>query len=420
MEAQAPPPDAVSPDPLVVADELHPPPPSLAAEDVPPSGADDQAPPLDAVAPDPPTPTVAEELPLLEVEEDVLPAAADTVDAASSEVPEEGAGGVVLTDELRDQIVKQVEYYFSDENLPTDEFMLKFVKKNKHGFVPIGVIASFRKMKKLVQDHSIIEAALRTSSKLVVSPDGKRVRRLHPLPHTELKDAKKSTVVVENLPPDFSLESIREKFGAVGKIVNITICDPRSVKESATPKKVDFILSSKIHALVEYEAVETAEKAVTTLNDERNWRTGMKVRLLAKQNAKGSGKYNQSSKESQDSVSKRNNQNQPSKEEQNTTSEKSSSAYSVEGTTDKENLNSVPTPEDELLLQKSNAKVARKSRYKGQGKSQVQQNAKGHGGSGSESLNKPMPGPRMPDGTRGFTMGRGRPLPLQKSEKVEE
>ena len=28
----------------------------------------------------------------------------------------------------------QVEYYFSDENLPTDEFPLKYVKKNKKGF----------------------------------------------------------------------------------------------------------------------------------------------------------------------------------------------------------------------------------------------------------------------------------------------
>jgi La-related protein 7 len=28
----------------------------------------------------------------------------------------------------------QVEYYFSDENLPTDEFLLKFVKKNKEAF----------------------------------------------------------------------------------------------------------------------------------------------------------------------------------------------------------------------------------------------------------------------------------------------
>jgi La-related protein 7 len=175
------------------------------AEDVLPSATDGQAPPPDAVATEPPT--VADEPPLLVVEGEVLPVAADAVNAASSVAPKDGAGDVVLTDELRDQIVKQVEYYFSDENLPTDEF-LKFVKKNKEGFVPIGVIASFRRMKKLVQDHAIIEAALRTSSKLVVNSDGKRVRRLHPLLHTELKYAKKSTVVVENLPPDFSLESI--------------------------------------------------------------------------------------------------------------------------------------------------------------------------------------------------------------------
>jgi La-related protein 7 len=78
-----------------------------------------------------------------------------------------------------------VEYYFSDENLPTDEFLLKYVKKNKKGFVPIETI-----VKKLVQDLSVIAAALRTSPKLVVSSDGKRVRRLGPLPQNELKDSK--------------------------------------------------------------------------------------------------------------------------------------------------------------------------------------------------------------------------------------
>jgi La-related protein 7 len=151
-----------------------------------------------------------------------------------------------------------VEYYFSDENLPTDEFLLKYVKKNKKGFVPIETI-----VKKLVQDLSVIAAALRTSPKLVVSSDGKRVRRLGPLPQNELKDSKKSTVLVENLPPDFSMESIQEKFGTVGKVVNITINDPELAKESSTAKKPAFILSSKVHALVEYEAVEAAEKAVS-------------------------------------------------------------------------------------------------------------------------------------------------------------
>ncbi|KAF8766290.1 hypothetical protein HU200_007806 [Digitaria exilis] len=396
MEGQAPPLlDAVEPEPAAVADELPPP-------------------PREGVAPDPltvsdelhPPPSATGEV------EGALPVAPDTVNAASSGVPE--AGGVVLTDELRDQIVKQVEYYFSDENLPTDEFMLKYVKKNKKGFVPIEIIASFRRMKKLVQDITVIAAALRTSPKLVVSPDGKRVRRLHPLQHNELRDSKKSTVLVENLPPGFSLESIQEKFGTVGKIVNITIIDPELVKESSNAKKHDFVQSSKVHALVEYEAVDAAEKAVTALSDESNWRTGLKVRLLSKV----PGKHNKSSKENQDTVSKKNNQNQHLKEDQQTGSEKNSVTDSMESTKDKENLNSAITTKTELQHQKSNPKGGRKGRYKGQG--QIQQNTNKQGSSGSEPLSKPIPGPRMPDGTRGFTMGRGRPLPLQKFENGEE
>ncbi|RLM93751.1 la-related protein 6A isoform X1 [Panicum miliaceum] len=397
MDGQAPPPlDAVAPEPLAVADELPPPPPPLEVEDALPPGMDGQAPPLDGVAPVPLA--VSDELPpppspTGEVE-DAIPVAPVTVNAASSGVPEAGTGGVALTDELRDQIVKQVEYYFSDENLPTDEFLLKYVKKNKKGFVPIETIASFRRMKKLVQDLSVIAAALRTSPKLVVSSDGKKVRRLGPLPQNELKDSKKSTVLVENLPPDFSMESIQEKFGTVGKVVNITINDPELAKESSTAKKPAFILSSK----------------VTTLSDESNWRTGMKVRLLSK----GSGKHSKSSKENQDTVSKKNIQNQHGKEQQ-TALEKNSIGDSVENTNDKENLNSAFTTETEHQHQKPNPKGGRKGQYKGH--SQIQQNTNKQG---SESLNKPIPGPRMPDGTKGFTMGRGRPLPLQKSEKAEE
>ena len=31
-------------------------------------------------------------------------------------------------------VLLQVEYYFSDENLPTDKFLLNAMKKNKKGF----------------------------------------------------------------------------------------------------------------------------------------------------------------------------------------------------------------------------------------------------------------------------------------------
>uniref|UniRef100_A0A453FJC1 La-related protein 6A n=1 Tax=Aegilops tauschii subsp. strangulata TaxID=200361 RepID=A0A453FJC1_AEGTS len=351
--------------------------------------------------------------PPLEAEDD--PLIVPVIDA-SSEASDVVTSGVVLTDELRDKIVKQVEYYFSDENLPTDEFMLKFVMKNKEGLgnVPLGVIASFRKMKKLVQDHSTIEAALRTSSKLVVSSNGKRVRRLHPLPCNELKDVKKRTVVVENLPLDFSLESIQEKFGSVGKIMKITIHDPHAVGESAASKKPDFMLSNKVHAIVEYEAVEAAEKAVATLNDERNWRTGMRVILLAKRSVVGSGKNIQSSKENHGTCLRKNNEGQFSKEVQQSVSEKNGGADSGEVASDKENVNSDVNHEEVRQHQRANASGGRKGRYRIQG----------HGSSptipGSDSASKPISGPRMPDGTRGFTMGRGRLLPLPEAEKAQK
>ncbi|KAF7023760.1 hypothetical protein CFC21_036213 [Triticum aestivum] len=358
--------------------------------------------------------------PPLEAEDD--PLIVPVIDA-SSEASDVVTSGVVLTDELRDKIVKQVEYYFSDENLPTDEFMLKFVMKNKEGLgnVPLGVIASFRKMKKLVQDHSTIEAALRTSSKLVVSSNGKRVRRLHPLPCNELKDVKKRTVVVENLPLDFALESVQEKFGSVGKIMKITIHDPHAVGESAASKKPDFMLSNKVHAIVEYEAVEAAEKAVATLNDERNWRTGMRVILLAKRSVVGSGKNIQSSKENHGTCLRKNNEGQFSKEVQQSVSEKNGGADSGEVASDKENVNSDVNHEEVRQHQRANASGGRKGRYRSQGKGLSGQ---GHGSSptipGSDSANKPISGPRMPDGTRGFTMGRGRSLPLPKAEKAQK
>lgn len=31
-------------------------------------------------------------------------------------------------------VLFQVEYYFSDENLPTDKHMMSLIKKNKEGF----------------------------------------------------------------------------------------------------------------------------------------------------------------------------------------------------------------------------------------------------------------------------------------------
>ncbi|KAK3038747.1 hypothetical protein RJ639_028354 [Escallonia herrerae] len=208
----------------------------------------------------------------------------ETSDPHLDEVPrpsdEHSFRTLTTNDNLNHKIVKQVEYYFSDENLRTDNFLMSYLTKDKHGFVPIDIIASFKKMKKLSRERSVIVAALKDSSLLVVSLDEKKVKRLHPLPFTEVKDPQLCTVLVENLPEDHSTENIRKIFGEAGNIKNICIRDPDAVRQSRKGTTEEKLLSGKLHALVEFETLEAAEKAVATLNDEQDWRYGMRVKFL--------------------------------------------------------------------------------------------------------------------------------------------
>jgi hypothetical protein len=52
---------------------------------------------------------------------------------------------VCVPPELQQQIVEQVEWYFSDENLSKDSFLVKHIHRNKQGLVSLKLVASFRK-----------------------------------------------------------------------------------------------------------------------------------------------------------------------------------------------------------------------------------------------------------------------------------
>ncbi|GFY88603.1 RNA-binding protein [Actinidia rufa] len=59
-----------------------------------------------------------------------------------------------------------------------------------------------------------------------------------------------------------------------------------------------------------------------------------------------------------------------------------------------------------------------RNRRRGKGQKYPGTNGLGHGtvlSSHASEPSKPPPGPKMPDGTRGFTMGRGRPLAFNQN-----
>ncbi|GKV21263.1 hypothetical protein SLEP1_g31257 [Rubroshorea leprosula] len=280
----------------------------------------------------------------------------------------------VLTDDLRQKVVKQVEYQFSDMSLLANESLSKQINKDPDGYVPVSFIASTKKIKSLLINNQLLSQALRTSSKLVVSDDGKKVRRKLPFTEKDKEELQSCIVVVENLPEDHSHQNLDKIFSVVGSVKTIRICHPQESNSSRS--KGDFFMSNKIHALVEYESTEMAEKAVEKLNDERNWRKGLRVRLLLRCSPKSVLKNRKSEfdgiLDDDDSPHTECSEDSP---------------HSIHADSAENNA-------------EANSVGLKKGWAKGRGK-----------GRGHDALPKPtFKGPRMPDGTKGFTMGRGKPL----------
>uniref|UniRef100_A0A0D9WUK2 HTH La-type RNA-binding domain-containing protein n=1 Tax=Leersia perrieri TaxID=77586 RepID=A0A0D9WUK2_9ORYZ len=296
------------------------------------------------------------------------------------------------------KIVKQVEYQFSDINLVANEFLLKIMNKDSEGYVPLSVIASWKKIKSLGATNQMLVKALRTSTKLIVSDDGKKVRRRQPFTEKHKEELQSRMIIAENLPEDSSRNSLEKIFGVVGSVKNIKMCHPQE-PSTARSSKSDTLVSNKMHALVEYENSQQAEKAVEKLNDERNWRKGLRVRTVLRRSPKSVMRLKRADLD-----------------------------HLVLGSDDDHSPHSEssPTAEEEQQQQRGGGWAARG----GRGKLQVAaphspQSAPagsvGHFESAAVSprhSNKQLPasprthahGPRMPDGTRGFTMGRGKPL----------
>lgn len=133
---------------------------------------------------------------------------------------------VTPSDELADKICAQVEYYFSDENIIKDAFLLKHVKRNKEGYVSLKLISSFKKVKHLSRDWRVVGAALTKSKKLEINSQGTKLRRVNPLPLFD-QTAPSRTIFAAGLPIEkLTVESVAEIFKPCGEIALIRVLKP--------------------------------------------------------------------------------------------------------------------------------------------------------------------------------------------------
>lgn len=99
-----------------------------------------------------------------------------------------------------DEIRKQVEFYFSDSNLPTDKFLLTQVGGSENKPVPVKVIHSFKRMRHF-QPYSAVVAALKESTTLnIIGVEGsEEIQRKTALPENITANPQVNVHMVEDV-----------------------------------------------------------------------------------------------------------------------------------------------------------------------------------------------------------------------------
>lgn len=171
----------------------------------------------------------------------------------------------VPNDEFCEKIVEQVEFYFSNESILKDAFLLKHVRRNKEGLVSLKLVSSFKRVRQLTKDWRVVGYAIKQKSNLIELNDiGTKIRRIESLPcHDETMPSR--TVVATDLGLDkITIEKVFELFSNCGEIALVRIMRvggpiPADVRQFIN-KYPDLL--QKECALVEFVESQSARNAL--------------------------------------------------------------------------------------------------------------------------------------------------------------
>lgn len=155
-----------------------------------------------------------------------------------------------MSDSLESQIKKQIEFYFSDSNFRHDTFLKAAAESDPEGFVPISVLLTFNRLKKLSNDEILIANSVKGSDVVIVNDDMNKIRKAQPLSSDD--NSNERTLYVKGFPlndADVTIESIKDQFALYGPVSRV-----RLRKDSDTK-------NFKGSAFVEYESPEYVEIA---------------------------------------------------------------------------------------------------------------------------------------------------------------
>ena len=175
---------------------------------------------------------------------------------------------------LERDIIRQIEYYFSENNMRRDKFLIQKVGETEEGWVEINVLLTFNRLKALTEDAKLIADILDKSPHGTVqtSEDRTKFRRHpdNPLPEfneTRRKETQARTAYAKGFPLDSNLSQLIEffnnNFENVEQVIMRKYFCPKTKKHLF--KGSVFVTFSKVEFAEEFvkkEEIKYSEKAL--------------------------------------------------------------------------------------------------------------------------------------------------------------
>ncbi|XP_039261622.2 uncharacterized protein LOC120337800 [Styela clava] len=182
------------------------------------------------------------------------------------------------------KLIDIIEYYFSDECLTRNGYMLKQISStDSDGYISLRRVAALKRVKSQTRDLRTVAYAVRQSDKLEMDEEGTMIRRKRPLPENIEAPRFIRSVLAINLPNDSpSVEDVTSLFTPYGDLTQVRVLRPGKSIPSYLKEYTAWVpdLGSRVCAVVEFENQDEAQKACREINMQNRGQNTLRVALL--------------------------------------------------------------------------------------------------------------------------------------------